>query len=71
MKYQALCRDPLLVFRFMEEKAICTFLPIFWVTKANMLAEIGDYRGGFESLELARSITEEEEKYILSYQGQL
>jgi len=27
----------------MEEKAICTFLPAFWLAKASYLSEFGDY----------------------------
>jgi len=43
-------KDPLNVIRFMEEKAICIFLPKFWLLKAEYLAEYGDYRTCFECL---------------------
>lgn len=50
-----MCSDPLNVYRYMEEKVICTFLPAFWLSKAHYLAECGDYRNCFECLEEARS----------------
>lgn len=70
MNYQKICSDPLLVFRYMEEKAICTFLPAFWIKKAEIYAEIGDYSNCFECIEFAWSRTEESEKYFHFYWGQ-
>lgn len=69
MNYKDLCSDPLLVFRYMEEKVICTFLAAFWMSKAQIYAEIGDYSNCFESVELAKSRTEEEEVYSVVYAG--
>ena len=43
MKYQKMCCDPLNVFRFMEEKVICTFMPEFWIEKSFVEAKMGDY----------------------------
>lgn len=47
MAYQSLCSDPLLVFRYMEEKAVCTFLASFWIAKAEVYAQLGDYANSF------------------------
>jgi len=43
LNYVTICKDQHNVFRFMEEKAICTFLPAFWLAKAHYLSEFGDY----------------------------
>lgn len=53
--YIQLSSDPHNIFRYMEEKAICTFLPEFWILKAEYLAEDGDYDGCFECIEEAHS----------------
>jgi hypothetical protein len=37
----------------MEEKSICTFMPQFWLKKAQVLFELGDYEGCFSSLQEA------------------
>lgn len=62
MLYQRMCSDPLLVFRHMEEKAIATFMPEFWIEKALVYGEIGDYVNCFESLDLAQSRVEEDQE---------
>jgi len=48
-----MCQDSLNVFRYMEEKSICTFMPQFWLKKAQVLFELGDYEGCFSSLQEA------------------
>jgi hypothetical protein len=60
MSYAALCADPENIFRYMEEKAICTFLSAYWIHKAEYLADIGDYIGCFECIEDANSRSEDE-----------
>jgi hypothetical protein len=37
----------------MEEKAICTYFPLFWYSKSEYLADIGDYRNAFLCLKEA------------------
>ena len=60
-------KDPLLVFRYMEEKAICIFLSDFWLEKAKVHAELGDYVTAFECIVLARSRTEDNDTYSNLY----
>lgn len=47
------CSDPENILRFMEEKAICTFMPEYWILKAEYLADVGDFASAFESIEEA------------------
>jgi hypothetical protein len=49
--YMQGCSDPENILRFMEEKAICTFMPEFWMLKADHLADVGDYTAAFECVE--------------------
>lgn len=49
--YIQLCKDPENIFRFMEEKAICTFMPEYWLLKAEHLADVGDFASSFECIE--------------------
>jgi uncharacterized protein VirK/YbjX len=55
LEYARQCSDPLNVYRYMEEKAICTFLPRYWIAKARLHADAGHYRLSLECLEEARS----------------
>ena len=45
--YAKLCRDPINIFLYMEEKTICTFTSHYWVSRADYYAEIGDYKSAF------------------------
>lgn len=49
--YMQSCADPENILRFMEEKAICTFMPEYWLLKAEHLAEVGDFASSFECIE--------------------
>jgi hypothetical protein len=51
--YMQNCSDPENILRFMEEKAICTFMPEYWILKAEYLADVGDFASAFESIEEA------------------
>lgn len=55
LEYARQCSDPLNVYRYMEEKAICTFLPRYWIAKARLHADHGHYRLALECLEEASS----------------
>lgn len=37
----------------MEDKSICTFMPQFWLKKAEILFQLGDYEECFSSLQEA------------------
>lgn len=68
--YAKLVQDPLNVFRYMEEKAICIYFPLFWYSKSEYLAEIGDYRNAFFCLkesEGRKDIEENDEGYVNHY----
>lgn len=43
MKYADLCSDPLNIFNYMEEKSICIFLGNYWIRRAELFAEMGDF----------------------------
>jgi hypothetical protein len=45
------CSDPENILRFMEEKAICTFMPEYWILKAEHHADVGDFTSAFECIE--------------------
>lgn len=53
VRYSEMCQDSMNIFRYMEEKSICTFMPQFWLKKAEVLFEVGDYEGCFSSLQEA------------------
>lgn len=53
--YIKFVKDPFNVFRYMEEKSICIYFPLFWYTKSEYFAEIGDYRNAFLCLKEAES----------------
>ena len=67
MKYQKICRDPLNIFRYMEEKAVCTLMPEYWLEKSSFCAKLGQYRECFDCISIARSYVEEDQQYYCLY----
>ena len=43
ISYQQMCQDPLHVCQYMEEKSICTFMPQYWLAKATLFSDMGEY----------------------------
>lgn len=43
MLYLDQCQDPIHIYKYMEEKSICTFMPQYWLKKADYYYDIGEY----------------------------
>ena len=55
LQYAHLCRDPLNIFKYMEDKAICLHLPQFWLSYSETYAEMGHFKNAYLCLKEALS----------------